>query len=115
MRAGSVVALFGNDNVDNMTVSRNAAGAILANGVAIPGADGRQHRADPLFGKDGNDTITLNETNGALPRADLFGGAGNDTRPAAPAATCSSAKPATTRCSARAASTSCSAATATTR
>ena len=32
-----------------------------------------------LFGKDNNDVLTLSETNGALPRADLFGGAGNDT------------------------------------
>jgi Ca2+-binding RTX toxin-like protein len=31
------------------------------------------------FGLDGNDTIALDETNGALPAADLFGGAGNDT------------------------------------
>ena len=32
-----------------------------------------------VFGQGGNDTITLNEANGALPRANLFGGAGNDT------------------------------------
>jgi len=31
------------------------------------------------FGQRGNDTISLNETNGALPRANLFGGTGNDT------------------------------------
>ncbi len=31
------------------------------------------------FGQGGNDTITLNESNGALPSANLFGGAGNDT------------------------------------
>jgi Ca2+-binding RTX toxin-like protein len=32
-----------------------------------------------VFGQAGNDTITLDESNGALPRANLFGGAGNDT------------------------------------
>ena len=32
-----------------------------------------------MFGQDGNDTIALDETNGALPAAELFGGAGNDT------------------------------------
>jgi hypothetical protein len=32
-----------------------------------------------VFGQGGNDTITLDEANGALPRANLFGGAGNDT------------------------------------
>ena len=31
-----------------------------------------------VFGLGGNDTITLNEANGALPQANLFGGAGND-------------------------------------
>src|SRR5262249_58890471 len=32
-----------------------------------------------VFGQDGNDTLALDETNGALPKANLFGGAGNDT------------------------------------
>jgi Ca2+-binding RTX toxin-like protein len=32
-----------------------------------------------IFGLAGNDTISLNEANGALPRANLFGGTGNDT------------------------------------
>ena len=32
-----------------------------------------------VFGQSGDDTITLNEANGALPAARLFGGAGNDT------------------------------------
>ena len=31
-----------------------------------------------MFGQGGNDTITLDESNGALPAAQLFGGAGND-------------------------------------
>src|SRR5262249_35488801 len=32
-----------------------------------------------VFGQAGNDTITLDEANGALPAANLFGGDGNDT------------------------------------
>ncbi len=77
--AAGVVALFGTGNVDNMTVSRNAAGAILANGVALPGNPTVANTGViQLFGKDNNDVLTLSETNGALPRADLFGGAGND-------------------------------------
>jgi Ca2+-binding RTX toxin-like protein len=32
-----------------------------------------------VFGQGGDDTIALNEANGALPAAELFGGAGNDT------------------------------------
>ena len=31
-----------------------------------------------VFGQAGNDTLTLSEANGALPAANLFGGAGND-------------------------------------
>jgi Ca2+-binding RTX toxin-like protein len=31
-----------------------------------------------VFGQDGNDTITLDDSNGPLPAARLFGGAGND-------------------------------------
>ena len=80
--AGGVVALFGNDNINNITVSRNAAGAILANGGAIV-LQGSPTVANTsviqVFGKGGDDTLTLSEINGALPRADLFGGAGNDT------------------------------------
>ena len=32
-----------------------------------------------VFGQGGDDTLSLDEANGALPRANLFGGAGNDT------------------------------------
>ena len=32
-----------------------------------------------MSGLGGNDTLTLSEVNGALPAANLFGGAGNDT------------------------------------
>ena len=42
-------------------------------------ADGREHGADQVFGQGGDDVITLNEANGALPAANLFGGCGNDT------------------------------------
>ena len=40
----------------------------------------RQHGAlIQVFGQGGNDTIALNQANGALRKANLFGGAGNDT------------------------------------
>ena len=32
-----------------------------------------------MFGQDGNDTLTIDETNGAMPAALMFGGDGNDT------------------------------------
>jgi Ca2+-binding RTX toxin-like protein len=81
--SSGVVSLFG-DVLDNtITVSRNAAGTILANGGAIQIVGGTPTVANTsliqVFGQGGNDTITLDQTNGALPRANLFGGAGNDT------------------------------------
>ncbi len=77
-----VLSVFG-DNLDNtLAVSRNAAGQILLNGGAVPVSGGTPTVANTariqVFGLGGNDVITLNESNGALPAADLFGGAGND-------------------------------------
>src|SRR5262249_47497257 len=49
---------------------------------AVPIAGGQATVANTamiqVFGQGGNDTITLDESNGALPSAQLFGGAGND-------------------------------------
>jgi len=72
------------DAFDNtIEFSRNAAGTILINGGAVPVGGGTATVANTSliqgFGLGGNDTITLDETNGALPRANLFGGTGNDT------------------------------------
>jgi Ca2+-binding RTX toxin-like protein len=77
------LTVFG-DSLDNtVEVSRNAAGRILVNGGAVPTAGGTPTVANTatiqVFGLAGNDVITLNEAGGALPRANLFGGAGHDT------------------------------------
>jgi Ca2+-binding RTX toxin-like protein len=71
------------DTLDNsVDVSRNAAGAILVNGGAVATVGGTPTVANTTlvqaFGLGGNDVLTVNETNGAMPRANLFGGAGND-------------------------------------
>src|SRR5690349_15277149 len=71
------------DSLDNsITVSRDAAGKILVNGGAIAVIGGTPTVANTaliqVFGQGGNDTITISEVNGALPKANLFGGAGND-------------------------------------
>jgi Ca2+-binding RTX toxin-like protein len=71
------------DSLDNtITISRNSAGQILVNGGAVKILGGTATVANTkliqVFGQTGNDTITIVETSGALPRADLFGGAGND-------------------------------------
>lgn len=71
------------DELDNnIVISRNAAGQILVNGGAVAVQGGTPTVANTsliqVFGLGGNDVITLNEANGALPRANIFGGAGND-------------------------------------
>jgi Ca2+-binding RTX toxin-like protein len=71
------------DALDNtIDVSRNAAGQILVNGGAVSIRGGTPTVANTaniqIFGLGGNDQLTLNEANGALPRANMFGGAGND-------------------------------------
>jgi Ca2+-binding RTX toxin-like protein len=80
--SNGVLSVFG-DALDNSIVaSRNAAGGILINGGAVSVLGGTPTVANAtliqIFGQAGNDTLTLNEANGALPAAFLFGGAGND-------------------------------------
>ncbi|WP_439630410.1 calcium-binding protein [Gemmata sp.] len=80
--ASGTLSVIG-DNLDNsIAISRNAAGAILVNGGAVKVIGATPTVANTatisVFGQGGNDTISLVETNGALPRANLFGGAGND-------------------------------------
>lgn len=78
-----VLTVVGDDADNAIVVSRNAAGAILVNGGAVLISGGTPTVANTtllrLFGRDGNDELTLNEANGALPRAEMFGEAGRDT------------------------------------
>jgi Ca2+-binding RTX toxin-like protein len=71
------------DGLDNaITISRDAAGKILVNGGAVSVAGGTPTVANTALMRvsalGGNDTVTLNQALGALPKANLFGGAGND-------------------------------------
>src|SRR5262245_52847709 len=80
--ATGLLTEFG-DTLDNViTTSRNAAGTILVNGGAVAVQGGTPTVANTaliqVFGQSGNDTIALDEANGALPAANLFGGDGND-------------------------------------
>ncbi|HJZ93543.1 MAG TPA: hypothetical protein VKE40_21885, partial [Gemmataceae bacterium] len=77
------LSIFG-DSLDNtITVSRNLAGAILVNGGAVTISGGTPTVANTaliqIFGQGGNDLLQLDEANGALPSANIFGGFGNDT------------------------------------
>ena len=80
--SNGTLTVFGDNAANSIEISRNAAGAILVNGGAVAVIGGTPTVANTtliqVFGLGGNDTITLNEANGALPRANLFGGAGND-------------------------------------
>jgi Ca2+-binding RTX toxin-like protein len=81
--SSGVLTVFG-DGVDNtITISRDAGGTILVNGGAIAVSGGTPSVANTtviqVFGLGGNDVVTLDEANGALPAANLFGGPGNDT------------------------------------
>ena len=74
--------MFDDVQDNTIVVSRDAAGAILIErrrrGRHRRHADRRQHHADPGVRPGGNDTISVDEANGALPAAQLFGGDGND-------------------------------------
>src|ERR1700743_2162016 len=74
---------FGDALSNTIVTSRDAAGRILVNGGAVTTVGGTPTVANTglieVFGQAGNDTISLDETNGALPAANLFGGDGNDT------------------------------------
>jgi Ca2+-binding RTX toxin-like protein len=77
---GGVLTSIGNNNANTIEFSSNAAGKILVNGSAplIGNATLANTKLITAFGLGGDDVITLNETNGVLPKASLFGGAGND-------------------------------------
>ncbi len=80
--SAGVLSVFGDSLNNTITVSRNAAGTILVNGGAVAVTGGTPTVANTslvqVFGQAGNDVITLDEANGALPAALLFGGSGND-------------------------------------
>ena len=74
--------MFGDAQDNNIVVSRDAAGRIFVNGGAVTVLGGTPTVANTslinVFGLGGNDSLSLNESNGALPKALLFGGDGND-------------------------------------
>ena len=77
-----LLKVIGDQLSNTITMSRNAAGQILINGGAVSIDGGNATVANTteidVFGQGGDDTIALDEANGALPSAHLFGGDGND-------------------------------------
>jgi Ca2+-binding RTX toxin-like protein len=78
-----VLSILGDSLNNNIAVSRNAAGNLLVNGGAVVIKGGSASVANvkliQVFGQGGNDILALDEALGALPKANMFGGAGNDT------------------------------------
>jgi Ca2+-binding RTX toxin-like protein len=78
-----VLTVTGDAQPNTIAISRDAAGTIRVNGGAVPISGGTptvaNTRTVTVVGKAGNDVISLDETNGALPKASLFAGANNDT------------------------------------
>jgi Ca2+-binding RTX toxin-like protein len=77
-----VLTISGDNSDDTIVVSRDVAGNILVNGGAVDvhGAAATVDNVNQLrvVAGAGNDTVSFDETNGALPPADVFGGDGND-------------------------------------
>jgi Ca2+-binding RTX toxin-like protein len=79
-----ILLVFGDNLGNTIEIKQDAlqTGKILVNNGAVAIQGGTPTVANTaliqVFGQGGNDTITLNEANGALPAARLFGGAGND-------------------------------------
>jgi Ca2+-binding RTX toxin-like protein len=80
--SNGVLTVSGDAADNSIVISRDAAGQILVNNGAIAVVGGTPTVANTslirVLGRAGNDTISLDEANGALPRANLFGGANND-------------------------------------
>jgi Ca2+-binding RTX toxin-like protein len=78
-----ILSVVGDAQDNTIVVSRDAAGQILVNGGAVVIQGGAATVANTtlvqVFGQEGNDQISLDEANGPLPAAILFGGDGNDT------------------------------------
>jgi Ca2+-binding RTX toxin-like protein len=78
-----LLSIFGDANKNSIVASRDAAGTILINGGAVPVLGGKATVANTakiqMFGLGGDDILTIDESNGAMPAALMFGGDGNDT------------------------------------
>jgi Ca2+-binding RTX toxin-like protein len=78
-----VLTVRGDNLANTIDISRNAAGKLLVNrgAISIAGGDASVTNTTSIqvFGKGGDDAISLNESYGALPKAMFDGGDGNDT------------------------------------
>src|SRR5688500_12193795 len=81
--SAGLLQVFGDSRSNTIIVSRDADGTLRVNGKTIEQngviATVNNTQLISVFGDAGDDRIILDESNGPLPKANLFGGAGNDT------------------------------------
>jgi len=81
--AHGALTITGDAHDNTLAVSRKLGGTILVNGHSVTVRGGRatvtNTKLIKVFGLGGNDNLFLDESKGALPKADIFGGTGNDT------------------------------------
>ena len=81
-QADGQLQVIGDAQDNAIVVSRDVGGTILVDGGAVPIAGGPATVANTsvivILGQGGDDNLSLDETNGKLPGASLFGGDGND-------------------------------------
>ena len=81
-QSNGVLTIIGDNGRNTIAVGRDAAGAIKVNGgaIRIQGAvpTVANVRLITVFGRGGADSISIDETNGAMPAAAIYGGTGND-------------------------------------
>src|SRR5690242_11798870 len=80
--AAGELHVTGDDQDNVIIISRTPAGAIVVNNGAVPILGDVPTVANTnhfhIVALGGNDTVTIDESNGPLPAAAIFGGAGND-------------------------------------
>ena len=81
--ADALLTVHGDNQNNVIEVSRDALGSILVNGGAVS-IEGGTPTVDntsliQVLGQGGDDILSINETSGLLPRANLSGGSGDDT------------------------------------
>ncbi len=80
--SAATLTVQGDGLANSIVIGRTPTGEIQINGGTVPIEGGTPTVANTAlilaFGFGGNDVITIDEANGPMPRANLFGGAGND-------------------------------------
>jgi Ca2+-binding RTX toxin-like protein len=81
--AAGLLTVIGDSGNNTIIVGRTATGVITVNNGAVRVAGGQATVANTtviqIFGLAGNDNLQLDETQGPMPNANMFGGSGDDT------------------------------------